>query len=181
MRNSLVKAHKEILQYFLKVFFSLLSEAKGYLRKKENEAALQNNCCLFLSCCISSSILSQTPFAPGSQPRCPPHPMPRVPPAAVALSVRQTRRGAPAKTHSWGRGKAPQGICHSVATSTASTAWFVFVSPHQCEGNERSEILPPPPRTLQPPPLPRLLPLPTLHLSPANVSRLSSRLAQVLA
>lgn len=86
--------------FFEGFFFSLLSETKGYLRKKENEAALQNNCCLFLSCCISSSILSQTPFAPGSQPRCPPHPMPRVPPAAVAPSVRQTRREAPGKTHS---------------------------------------------------------------------------------
>lgn len=42
-------------------------------------------------------------------------------------------------------------------------------------------MLPPPPRTLQPSPLPRLLPLPTFLLPPANFTTFGSCMAQVLA
>lgn len=74
MRNSLVKAHKETLQYFFEgllfcfFFFHRFQKRKVSYVKKENEAAFQNDRCLFLSCCISFFTFSQTPFAPVPSP-----------------------------------------------------------------------------------------------------------------
>lgn len=100
---------------------------------------------MFLLFCISSPILSQTPFALSSHPRCSPHLVPRdLPtPARCCHAVSMTdpaRRTQCLQKHAAGEGEKPhRELVTARPNSTARTAQLVFVSPHQCEGNERSE------------------------------------------
>ena len=100
---------------------------------------------MFLLFCISSSILSQNPFAPSSHPRWSPHLVPGDLPAPArcchTVSMTDPARSTQhLQKRAAGEGEKPcRALVTAWPTSTARTAQFVFVSPHQREGNERSE------------------------------------------
>lgn len=170
------------LQYFLKSFFFFTASRIKRLPTEIGRTRQLNRTTSCFSYSTSPLPSSQTRFTPSSHPRCSPHLVPRDLPTpdwcCHAVSVTdQQRTPSACKSMQLGKGRSPAGHLPQHG-SPAQPEHLCICFSTSVWG--KWETLPPP-RPLQPPPLPRLLPLPTPLLPPANFTCISTCMAQVLA